>query len=53
MQAAMRRYAEEVRRTRLLAVQITTPGSILLTATALRLVEGLAQVSGARGAGPV
>jgi class 3 adenylate cyclase/tetratricopeptide (TPR) repeat protein len=82
MQAAMRRYAEEVRRTHGLAVQsrvglnsgdvvvraisndlhmdysaigqtthlaarmeqLATPGSILLTATTLRLVEGLVQV---------
>ena len=82
IQAAMRRYAEEVRRTHGLAVQsrvglhsgdvvvraisndlhmdysaigqtthlaarmeqLATPGSILLTATTLRLVEGLVQV---------
>src|SRR5712692_4889516 len=83
MQAAMRRYAEEVRRTHGLAVQsrvglnsgdvvvraisndlhmdysaigqtthlaarmeqLATPGSILLTATTLQLVEGLVQVN--------
>jgi class 3 adenylate cyclase/tetratricopeptide (TPR) repeat protein len=83
MQAAMQRYAEEVRRTQGLAVQIrvglnagevvvraigndlhidysavgqtthlaarmeqlATPGSILLTATTLRLVEGLVRVN--------
>ena len=83
MQAAMRRYGEEVRRTHGLAVQsrvglnsgdvvvraisndlhmdysaigqtthlaarmeqLATPGSILLTATTLRLVEGLVQVN--------
>src|SRR5207342_2137887 len=83
MQAAMRRYAEEVRRTHGLAVQIrvglnsgdevvraigndlhmdysaigqtthlaarmeqlATPGSILLTAATLRLVEGLVRVN--------
>ena len=82
MQAALRRYAEEVRRTHGLAVQsrvglnsgdvvvraisndlhmdysaigqtthlaarmeqLATPGSILLTATTLRLVEGLVQI---------
>src|SRR6516164_1201863 len=50
MQATMRQYAEEVRRVHGLEMQarvgqLATPGSTRLTATTLRLAEGLVQVN--------